>query len=82
MSTVAISTKGQLVIPSRFRKALQLQAGDKVTFSLEGEKLILQRDGSRRARLIEQNGRKVLVAPRGAPTMTPAVVKAILADFP
>ena len=82
MSTATISTKGQLVIPNRFRKALHLQAGDKVSFSLEGEKLVLQRDKPRRARLVEKNGRKVLVAPAGAPPMTPEVVKAILSDFP
>jgi AbrB family looped-hinge helix DNA binding protein len=82
MSSAIISTKGQLVIPNRFRKALHLQAGDKVSFSLEGEKLILQRERPGRARLVHRNGRKVLVAPSGAPPMTPAVIKALLADFP
>ncbi|MGA2660846.1 MAG: AbrB/MazE/SpoVT family DNA-binding domain-containing protein [Verrucomicrobiota bacterium] len=80
MSTATISTKGQLVIPRRFRKALHLQTGDEVAFSLEGEKLILQRDEPPRARLVEKNGCKVLVAPPGAPPMTPEVVKRILAD--
>jgi AbrB family looped-hinge helix DNA binding protein len=82
MSTATISTKGQLVIPNRFRKALHLRPGDKVSFSLEGERLIIQRDEPERARLVEKNGRKVLVAPPGAPPMTPEVVKALLADFP
>ncbi len=39
MGTATISTKGHLVIPSRFRKALHLRAGDKVAFSLEGDNL-------------------------------------------
>lgn len=82
VSKVTLSTKGQLVIPDRFRKALHLQAGDKVSFSLEGEKLILQRDETKRARLVSKNGRKVLVAPSGAPPMTTELVKTILADFP
>jgi AbrB family looped-hinge helix DNA binding protein len=82
MSTATLSTKGQLVIPSRFRKALHLQPGDKVSFAIEGEKLVLQRDQPGRARLVEKHGRKVLVAPPGAPPMTPEVVKALLADFP
>ncbi len=82
MSTATLSTKGQLVIPSRFRKALNLQPGDKVIFAVEGEKLVLQRDQPRRATLVEKNGRKVLVAPPGAPPMTPDVVKSLLADFP
>ena len=82
MNSATLSTKGQLVIPHRFRKALHLRAGDRVSFSLEGEKLTLQRDEPRRARLIEKHGRKVLVAPPGTPPMTPEVVKALLADFP
>ena len=82
MHSATISTKGQLVIPTRFRKALHLQAGDKVSLTLEGDKLLLQREQPRRARLVEKNGRKVLVAPRGAPPMTPEVVKSLLADFP
>ena len=82
MSTATISTKGQLVIPNHFRKALHLQPGDKVSFALEGEKLVLKRDEQKRARLVEKNGRKVLVAPPGAPPMTTEKVKALLADFP
>lgn len=82
MNTATLSTKGQLVIPSRFRKALHLKPGDRVLFSLEGEKLILQRHEPARARLVEKHGRKVLVAPPGAPPMTPEYVKALLADFP
>lgn len=77
-----LSTKGQLVIPNRFRKALHLQPGDKILLSLEGEKLVLQRDEPRRAKLVDKNGRKVLVAPAGAPPMTTEAVKALLADFP
>ena len=82
MSTATLSTKGQLVIPNRFRKALHLQPGDKLSLALEGEKLILQRNQPRRAKLVEKQGRKVLVAPPGAPPMTPEVVRALLADFP
>ncbi len=82
VSTATLSTKGQLVIPNRFRKALHLQPGDKVSITIEGGKLVLQRDQPRCARLVERQGRKVLVAPPGAPPMTPEVVKALLADFP
>jgi AbrB family looped-hinge helix DNA binding protein len=38
MTTAALSTKGQLVIPNRFRKALHLEPGDRVSFTIEGEK--------------------------------------------
>ena len=79
MNSATISTKGQLVIPNRLRKALHLQAGEKVNFSLEGEKLVLQREQPKRARLVNGKfGRPVLVAPKGAPSMTPDRVTAIL----
>lgn len=41
METATLSTKGQLVIPSRYRNALHLRPGDKVAFALEGEKLTI-----------------------------------------
>ena len=82
MNSATLSTKGQLVIPNRFRKALHLQPGDKVSFSLDGHKLVLQREALGHARLVEKHGRKVLIAPSGAPPMTTATVKALLADFP
>lgn len=83
MSTATISPTGQLVIPQRFRKALHLTAGEKVSFSLEGEKLVLQREQTKRARLVRGKfGRPVLVTPPGAPPMTPERVKAILNELP
>ena len=83
MSTATLSTKGQLVIPSRFRHALHLRPGDKVAFALEGEKLVLARAGSAKARLVTgRDGRKVLVAHADAPPMTTEADKALLADFP
>jgi AbrB family looped-hinge helix DNA binding protein len=83
MNSAVISTKGQLVIPQRFRKAMHLRAGDRVLFSLDGEKLSLQREPAPRARLVNGKfGRPVLVAPAGAPPMTPDQVKAILDETP
>ncbi len=71
-----------MVIPNRFRKALHLEPGDKVAFAVEGEKLVLRRDQPRRAHLEQgEFGRPVLVAPPGAPTMSPERVKAILEDI-
>jgi AbrB family looped-hinge helix DNA binding protein len=67
MNSAKISTKGQSVIPNRFRKALPIQAGDKVSFALEGEKLVLRREQPKRARLVRGKfGWPVLVAPSGA----------------
>jgi len=82
MNTARLSSKGQLVIPHRYREALALQPGDKVSFSQEGDALVLRRDQPRRARLIRGNfGRPVLVAPPGAPAMTPERVRAILDEI-
>ena len=79
MPTARISTKGQLVIPSRLRKALHLRPGDEVEFTLEDQRLVLQRTGRQRARLAHGKfGRPVLVAPADAPRMTTATVNAIL----
>ena len=81
--TARISTKGQLVIPQQFRKALNLRPGDKVSFLLQGEKLLVQRDEPKRARLKKGKfGRPVLVAPRRAPAMTPERIKALLEELP
>jgi AbrB family looped-hinge helix DNA binding protein len=83
MSSATISTKGQLVIPLRFRQALDLLPGDRVSFLLEGKKLVLQREQKGQARLVRGKfGRPVLVAPPGAPPMTPERIKAILNEAP
>lgn len=60
-----------------------LQPGDKVAFTLEGEKLVIAPTKAGQARLVKgRGGRKVLVAPADAPPMTTDAVKAIRADFP
>ena len=82
METATLSTKGQLVIPSRYRNALHLRPGDKVAFTMEGEKLVIAPAKVAPARLVKGRGRKLLVAPADAPPMTTEAVKALLADFP
>lgn len=71
MGSSRLSTKGQLVIPARLRKALNLRPGDKVEIRLEGKRLILQRESPHAARLRRGRfGRPVLLAAEGAPPMT------------
>lgn len=82
MSTATLSSEGQVTIPDLFRKALHLHPGDRVLLTLEGGKLVLEPDITGNAKLVEENGRKVLVAPPGAQPMTSDTVKALLADFP
>lgn len=82
-TTTTISTKGQVVIPLRIRKALHFQAGEKVIITIDGDKLVLQRKVPERARLVRGKfGRPVLVAPPGAPPMTPEHVKDLLNELP
>ena len=81
--TAVLSTKGQLVIPQQFRRALHLHAGDKVVLLLEGDRLVLKRSTVTAARLVKaRSGRRVLEAPEDAPPMTPEVVKILLSEFP
>jgi AbrB family looped-hinge helix DNA binding protein len=83
MITAVLSTKGQLVIPQQFRRALHLNAGDKVAFSVEGNRLVLKRFNSTSARMVKsRSGRRLLEAPEDAPPMTPENVKALLSEFP
>lgn len=81
MSTATLLPNGQLVIPNQLREALHLRPGDKVTLTLEGQKLVVQRDDTSQAALVEENNRKVLVAPPGAPPMTTETVKALHPDI-
>ncbi|MFA6545336.1 MAG: AbrB/MazE/SpoVT family DNA-binding domain-containing protein [Limisphaerales bacterium] len=77
-----LSAQGRLTIPAPYRNALHLQPGDKVTFSLDGEKLVIAPTKAGKARLVKGNGRKVLVASADAPVMSASRVNELLADFP
>jgi AbrB family looped-hinge helix DNA binding protein len=83
MSSSRLSTKGQLVIPARLRKALNLRPGDKVEMELEDRGLVLRRESQRAARLKRGKfGRVVLVAAAGAPPTTTESVTALLEELP
>jgi AbrB family looped-hinge helix DNA binding protein len=83
MSSSTLSTKGQLVIPTQYRKALNLRAGDKVEVTLEGRRLILERRSPRAAKLTRGRfGRPVLVSAPNAPAITTESVNALLDDLP
>jgi AbrB family looped-hinge helix DNA binding protein len=81
--TLRLSTKGQLVIPADLRKALNLKAGDRITVTLEGQSLVLQRATRPAAKLKRGRfARPVLMAPSGAPAMTTERVNALLEELP
>lgn len=81
-----VSTKGQVVLPSRIRRRLGLQPGDFLEATLEGERIILttRRARRRRARIVKDpvTGFPVLTAGPDAPKLTSEHVREILADFP
>ncbi len=83
MASSRLSTKGQLVIPARFRKALNLRPGDKVVMALEDRGLVLRRESPPAAKLKRGKfGRPVLVAAEEAPSMTTESVAALLEELP
>ncbi|UCF08887.1 MAG: AbrB/MazE/SpoVT family DNA-binding domain-containing protein [Thermoplasmata archaeon] len=43
METSTVTKKGQVTIPLRLRKLLNLRTGEKVVFDLEGEKVVLKK---------------------------------------
>jgi AbrB family looped-hinge helix DNA binding protein len=81
-----VSTKGQVVLPSRIRRTLGLQPGDSLDAELEGERVILIPRRARRgsARIIKDpvTGLPVLTAGADAAKLTSEQVREILADFP
>jgi AbrB family looped-hinge helix DNA binding protein len=81
-----VSTKGQVVVPSRIRRKLGLQPGDSLEARVEGQHIVLtpRKVRSRKPRIIRDpvTGLTVLTAGPKAPTLTSAEVREILADFP
>jgi len=81
-----VSTKGQVVLPSRIRRRLGLQPGDSLDAEMEGERIILTPQRARRgsARIVKDpvTGLPVLTAGADAARLTSEQVHEILADFP
>ncbi len=81
-----VSSKGQVVLPSRLRERLGLRPGDALDVRLEGDAIVLRPRQARRrkAKIIidPRTGLAVLTAGPGAPILTHEQVKEILSDFP
>jgi len=76
-----LSSKGQVVIPLEIRKRLGLPEGAVISCEIVDGTIVLDPNQKRaQATETEEAGRPVLVAPAGAPEMTPALVKEILAS--
>ena len=81
-----VSTKGQVVVPSRIRRKLGLQPGDSLEATVEGQHIVLtpQKVHSRKARIVRDpaTGLPVVTAGPKAPKLTNAEVHENLTDFP
>ena len=81
-----VSTKGQVVVPSRIRRKLGLRPGDSLEARLEGQQIVLtpRKVRPRNGRIVcdPATGLPVLTAGPKAPKLTSAEVREILADFP
>jgi AbrB family looped-hinge helix DNA binding protein len=51
-----LSSKGQLVLPAAYRRRIGLRAGSRIRIIEDGERLILEPIGIRRARFVESDG--------------------------
>lgn len=80
-----ISTKGQVVLPSRLRRLLGLKAGDRFGVHLEAGRIVLtpRREHAGRAKIVSDpvTGLPVLRLSKGAPVLSSKQVDEILADF-
>ena len=83
---ITISTKGQLVLPSRLRTEFGLQPGDKLVAGSENGRIVLvpKQRRRRKAKIVVDPRTKlaVLTFGPGTPVLTSKQVKDILADFP
>jgi len=81
-----ISTKGQVVLPSRIRRKLGLQPGDPLDAKVEGGKVVLtpRRKRSRKSKIVIDplTGLPALTAGPDAPILTSEEVEELLSDFP
>jgi AbrB family looped-hinge helix DNA binding protein len=81
-----VSTKGQVVVPNRIRRKLNLQPGDSLEAKLEGQRIVLtpRRSRPRRAQIIQDPATRlpVLSAGPNVPQLTSAQIRELLAEFP
>jgi AbrB family looped-hinge helix DNA binding protein len=81
-----VSTKGQVVLPSRIRNKLGLRPGDLLDARVEGGRIVLtpRKIRSKKASIIIDpiTGLPVLSAGPNAPTLTSKQVDEILSTFP
>lgn len=79
--TTTLSSKGQVVIPLEIRKKLCLPEGAIISCEIVDGKIVLDPNPRREnATVSESEGRPTLLAPAGAPEMTPELIREILSS--
>ena len=79
MPTSTLTTRGQATIPKPIREALGLQPGDRVEFTLHGDRVLLRRAGADLSALdgiLDRSGQK----PVSIQEMNKAIEKATSGD--
>jgi len=57
VSVSPVSSKGQVTIPKEIRDALELRAGDRIIFFLEGERIIIKKvNGEHLSEVLARSG--------------------------
>jgi AbrB family looped-hinge helix DNA binding protein len=81
-----LSSKGQVVLPSKVRRRLGLREGEPLDVSIDGERVILTRTAPAisKARIATdpETGLPVLTVRGTSPKMTSEQVAELLAEFP
>jgi len=84
--TTTLSSKGQIVVPSPYRKRLGLREGARFHCRLKEGSLVFtpESGGSAKPRLVQDDatGLWITKAPVDAPRVTSEQVRAALEDFP
>lgn len=79
--TTTLSSKGQVVSPLEIRKRLGLHTGTTISVEVQGQRIVLVPSSSSPAQCVSKKDYVALVAPDGAPDMTPERVMDILAEL-
>lgn len=84
--TTTLSSKGQVVLPQAARRKLGVRPGARFACDVRDGGIFLKperrKPGKVRIGRSKLSGLPALIAPAGAPQLTSANVRAMLADFP
>ncbi|MCF8179245.1 MAG: AbrB/MazE/SpoVT family DNA-binding domain-containing protein [Sulfuritalea sp.] len=80
MTTVRVSSKGQIVIPRQLRAAFHIEAGSELAIFVEGDEIRLRQADQRFARTDIATGLGLLAKP-GRKAPAPAEIKQVIGEM-